>query len=1369
MLSEDKSMRKFMSGKTRRIFSFCFVFAGLAVVFIVLPSLFHSKARDVNPVAASKIKENKISDELANYDIRTDKTATDKIIAFRRSQNKTASKIADVRDDFVKGEEKLKRSVPTLNVEYNSDLRTPEVIAPDIKKGRRFLTGAARGVSNAEALRNFVEQNNDLVGVAKRQADTLKVTADYTNPDGNLSFASLEQFINDVPVFRGEVKAGFTKNGEMIRVINNLAPGLDYAALSDEFGDPAEAVKNAAAFARYDLKQSDLSAAKSDSGDSKIKFGEGDWAPTAEKIYFPTEPGVAVPAWRVLLWKPDSAYYVIVDAETGTMLWRKNIVEHQTQSATYNVYTNPNAMINVAESPAPLTPGPITLTGAQGALISRNNVTLVGNEAPYTFNNNGWITDGGNTTDGNAVEAGPDRVAPDGVDAPVTGSSNRSFIFNYNPSVSQGQGDAPLGAESQKGGVTQLFYIINRFHDEMYLLGFTEQARNFQHNNFGRGGFGSDRLSAQAQDNVCASTNPNAPPVTCANNANFGTPADGSRPRMQMFLWTAPEPDRDGALDADIVVHEYTHGISNRLHGNASGLSSVMARGMGEGWSDFYAHAMLSEPSDPVDGVYSSAGYSHYLRFTGFNTNYYYGGRRFPKAIMSAVGGPNNRPHNPLTFADVDSTQLDVNDGAFARGPLGSNIADQVHAAGEVWSTALWEVRGKFIARLGWADGNRRVLQYVTDGMKLAPLAPTFLQERDAIIAAAQASLPPSQANVDVADIWEGFRIRGMGFSAKVLKVGSADAVGNAVGETRVIEAFDAPNLVPDLAVSAISETTGDNDGFFEPGETVTLNVPLSNNTGLNATGVVLQIIGGAAVNYGAIFNNSSATQSISYKIPADTACGDSITLMFNVSSNLGVTSFTRVINVGEPVVTYSENFDGVTAPALPTGWTAASISDGVNFVTTNVGSYSEPNSAFALNPATVGGGTDLTSPPIPITAPSAMVIFRNKYDTEPGWDGGVLEISINNGEFQDIIAAGGRFIEGGYNVTLGAGDNNPLSDRPAWSGKSNGYITTKAQLPAAAAGKNIRLRWRFGADDNTGATGWNIDSVQVAGTLTCNNLVAPSAKAPFDFDGDKKTDLSIFRPLVGEWWYLKSSNGGNGAFQFGSTTDKLVPADFTGDGKTDIAFFRPQTGEWFVLRSEDSSFYSFPFGANGDVPVPSDFDADGKADPAVFRPSTNTWFISKSTGGTTIQTFGQTGDVPVVADYDGDNKADIAIYRPSKGEWWLQRSNLGAIAFQFGNSTDKPVQGDYTGDGKADVAFFRPQTGEWFILRSENQSYYSFPFGTNGDVPSPGEYDGDGKSDAAVFRPANNTWYVQKSTSGALIQTFGQTGDKPVPSAFVP
>ena len=282
-------------------------------------------------------------------------------------------------------------------------------------------------------------------------------------------------------------------------------------------------------------------------------------------------------------------------------------------------------------------------------------------------------------------------------------------------------------------------------------------------------------------------------------------------------------------------------------------------------------------------------------------------------------------------------------------------------------------------------------------------------------------------------------------------------------------------------------------------------------------------------------------------------------------------------------------------------------------------------------------------------------------------------------------------------------------------------------------------------------------------------SLAASTIRSPFDFDGDSKTDLSIFRPGPGEWWYLRSSNGSNGAVAFGSGTDLLTPADFTGDGKTDVAVFRPSNGNWFVLRSEDFSFFAFPFGTAGDVPSPGDFDGDGRADATVFRPSNNTWFINGSAGGTIILGFGAAGDVPVNADYDGDGLSDIAIYRPSLGQWWVRRSsNASVFALTFGTSTDKAVQGDFTGDGKADAAFFRPSNGTWNVLRSEDFSFFAFPFGTATDVPTPGDYDGDGKFDAAVFRPSVSTWFVQRSTAGTLIQAFGIAGDLPVPNAYV-
>ncbi len=276
------------------------------------------------------------------------------------------------------------------------------------------------------------------------------------------------------------------------------------------------------------------------------------------------------------------------------------------------------------------------------------------------------------------------------------------------------------------------------------------------------------------------------------------------------------------------------------------------------------------------------------------------------------------------------------------------------------------------------------------------------------------------------------------------------------------------------------------------------------------------------------------------------------------------------------------------------------------------------------------------------------------------------------------------------------------------------------------------------------------------------------SLSTQFDFDGDAKTEVAIYRPSLGQWWFLRSVDGQNRAFQFGTETDTMVPADYTGDGITDIAFWRESTGEVFVLRSEDSSFYSFPFGSSGDIPVPADFDGDSVDDFAVFRPSTTTWYILNSTDGISIRSFGADGDIPVVNDYDGDGKADIAIFRPGSYQWWINGSTSGVNAMQFGAEGDKPTSADFTGDGKADIALYRPASGEWFIVRSEDSSFYSVPFGIDGDVPVPGDYDGDGKADTAVWRPSNKTWYISGSQNGFSAIGFGSAGDVPVPASFI-
>jgi uncharacterized delta-60 repeat protein len=278
-------------------------------------------------------------------------------------------------------------------------------------------------------------------------------------------------------------------------------------------------------------------------------------------------------------------------------------------------------------------------------------------------------------------------------------------------------------------------------------------------------------------------------------------------------------------------------------------------------------------------------------------------------------------------------------------------------------------------------------------------------------------------------------------------------------------------------------------------------------------------------------------------------------------------------------------------------------------------------------------------------------------------------------------------------------------------------------------------------------------------------------ARTMFDYDGDGRADISVFRASENKWYVLRSSDGVVTQQIFAVSGDIPVPADYDGDGKTDFAVFRPTTGDWWSLSSINGAQVYAHWGANGDIPRPSDFDGDGRVDYVVFRPSDNFWYrISSGNGAASNGAFGLAGDKAVVGDFDGDGKSDKAIYRPSSGDWWWQSSvDNGQRATRWGISTDIPAPADFDGDGKTDFAVYRPSTGTWYIINSSNGSFTIMNFGIAEDKPVPADYDGDGKADIAVFRPSTATWYQQKTTAGFAAQQFGISTDIPTENAFVP
>lgn len=274
-----------------------------------------------------------------------------------------------------------------------------------------------------------------------------------------------------------------------------------------------------------------------------------------------------------------------------------------------------------------------------------------------------------------------------------------------------------------------------------------------------------------------------------------------------------------------------------------------------------------------------------------------------------------------------------------------------------------------------------------------------------------------------------------------------------------------------------------------------------------------------------------------------------------------------------------------------------------------------------------------------------------------------------------------------------------------------------------------------------------------------------PSLRTRFDFDGDRRADLTVFRPSNGTWYMNRSSAG---FFQqtFGITGDKPVPADYDGDAITDIAVFRQ--GTWYRINSATVTFQIISFGVAGDIPAPADFDGDQKTDLAVFRPATGVWYTTLANGGGYfVRQFGVAGDVPMPADYDADRLADIAVWRPSNGTWYRLLPGGGYLEIQFGVTGDVPVSGDFGGDGRADLAVWRPANGNWYVMSATSYTYTTF--GIPGDIPSPADFDGDGITDISVFRPSNGTWYRLNSRDRGFVWIqYGVNGDSPAPSYYI-
>ena len=652
----------------------------------------------------------------------------------------------------------LRVRLPELEVERHKVTRSPKWVSA--RDG--FLTGkngvgrgaGANFIAAAAGLRAddpnrvakaFVNEHAALFGHDASALERAAVRRNYVTEHNGMRTTVWHQEHEGIEVFEAVFIAHTTKDGELVNVASQFVPDPAHGAAN---GDPIFAAAGvvAPAISAVDALviatthlgdeeglATNIQSLDEPSGrDQRQKFRGGAIRGEANVrlCWLPMGENELRLCWRMGFTSraTKAMFRIVVDAETGEV-WIRHCLTDDISNASYRVFTG--------DSPTPFSPAYSAPNNTnQPATVARQLVTLAALDT--TASPLGWIIDGDNQTRGNNVDAHTDLDDDDEADLPrPIGSPNR--VFDFPLDLSQGP------STYRNAAVVNLFYWNNWIHDRLYQLGFTEAAGNFQNNNFGRGGLGNDAVQADAQDGEDV------------NNANFGTPEDGEVPRMQMFVWPDPNPDRDGDFDNQVIIHEYTHGLSNRRVGGGVLIYDYVTKGMGEGWSDFYAHTLLSSAGDNPSGAYPLAAYAQYHRQNEEGTvllhNYYFGIRRYPCSTDLAK--------NPLTFKDIDITQASPHEGVPFH-PLRSVISSGVHSMGEVWCVTLWEMRANLIAKLGFATGNQLALQIVTDGMGFCPPNPNFIQARNALLTAELANT----GGANRPELWSAFAKRGLGYYA---------------------------------------------------------------------------------------------------------------------------------------------------------------------------------------------------------------------------------------------------------------------------------------------------------------------------------------------------------------------------------------------------------------------------------------------------------------------------------------------------------------------------------------------------------------------------------------------------------------------------
>ncbi|KAI1644584.1 Fungalysin metallopeptidase-domain-containing protein [Daldinia loculata] len=585
--------------------------------------------------------------------------------------------------------------------------RTVDLNAYRLKETAEYTNKAAASTNKAVRLLkrdSYVDTATELVKSTVPGATFRLVDDHYVGKNG-IAHVNFKQTAHGLDIDNADFNVNIGADGNVFSYGNSFFTGSipeESPLQKREFSDPTQALSGATKLLELPVT-GDASAEATDGTETFVLKGTSGAMkdPEARLVYFAKPDGNLALTWRIETDILDNWLLSYVDANTNEEV--HGVVDY-VADATYLVYPWGVNDPDVGE---------------------REVVTDPWDLQTSEFT---WISDGTTnytTTRGNNGIA---QTNPDG---------GSDYLNNYRPDSSslkfEYKWDATLTPPSTyaDASVAQLFYTANTYHDLLYDLGFTEEAGNFETNNNGQGGKGNDFVILNAQDG------------SGTNNANFATPPDGQNGRMRMYIWTESTPYRDCAFEAGVIIHEYSHGLSNRLTGgpaNSNCLNALESGGMGEGWGDFFATAIRLQPGDTRNTDYSLGAWVY------------------------------NSPEGIRNY--LYSTSLDTNPYQYVT----LNTYNEVHDIGEVWATILYEVLWNLIDKHGKNDGPKPefdqngvptdgkylTLKLVVDAMALQPCNPNFVQARDAIIDADEALT----GGDNVCELWTAFAKRGLGEGA---------------------------------------------------------------------------------------------------------------------------------------------------------------------------------------------------------------------------------------------------------------------------------------------------------------------------------------------------------------------------------------------------------------------------------------------------------------------------------------------------------------------------------------------------------------------------------------------------------------------------